>query len=102
MGAIKSTEMVVGPKEGVLPPDPIWKSFDDARESIGMGMIFWNKDKPKIHLHASIGRDGMTDVGCLRKETTIYLVIEAVVYEIQNIDVQRKKDEYGLEMLEIS
>ena len=40
-------------------------------------------DDPVIHLHGAIGRGKETLTGCVRKDTSVYLVIEAVITEMR-------------------
>lgn len=88
-GGLKSAGVVIGPKKPVMPPDPVWKSVEDAREILGTGSIFWDGDEPLIHLHAALGHHGETLTGCVRKDSRVYLVTEILVMEIEGIDVTR-------------
>ena len=56
LGAIKGSEVVVGPKEPLVPPEPMWKEFNDGREVIGYGTIFWDDEGPRVHLHTMFSR----------------------------------------------
>jgi predicted DNA-binding protein with PD1-like motif len=101
IGALNNAEIVVGPEKNTLPPTPMWKKFDDGRELLGIGTIFWKGDEPKIHIHSSIGRGENANLGCIRKNANVYLIIEAVVFEIAGVKAKRVKDEKtGLDLLE--
>ncbi|MCK7516065.1 MAG: DUF296 domain-containing protein [Desulfobacterales bacterium] len=101
MGASSNSKAVLGPHEKEYPPKPFWWEFDDAREIIGLGIIAWEKDEPKIHLHAGIGHKTESKVGCIREKSTVYITIEAIIYEIIG-DVTRKLDErYNASLLDI-
>lgn len=89
LGGLRAAEVVTGPKEAVMPPDPVWKSLDTVRETLGSGSIFWDQREPKIHLHAAMGHHGDTITACVRKGTTTYLVLEVCIMEIDGIEATR-------------
>lgn len=93
LGGMGSAEMVIGPKQAVIPPEPVWFGFNDGREIIGVGTLAWSNDGPAIHLHGAVGRGAEAHVGCLRKSASVYLVVEAVIAEITGIDARRTLDE---------
>ena len=100
LGALRQADMVSGPKEPVLPPDPIWKGFDDAREIIGIGTLFKDGDDPNMHLHIGVGRDDVALVGCLRDNGKAYILVEVLIFEITGTDAVRSiSPENGLKML---
>jgi predicted DNA-binding protein with PD1-like motif len=102
LGGIRSAEMVIGPKEAVIPPDPLWMNFNDAREVLGFGTLFWKDDDPMIHLHGAVGRGTETFTGCIRKGSSVYLVVEAIITELVGISARRVMNEKaGLAMLEL-
>jgi len=102
LGGMRTAGVVSGPRQPVVPPDPMWVSFSDGREVIGFGTLFRKGEEPVIHLHGAIGRGSDALVGCIRKDATAYLVIEAVVAEITGIDARKTLDERtGLVMLEL-
>lgn len=88
-GGLKSAGVVIGPKEPVMPPDPVWEQVTNTREILGTGSIFWDKDKPLIHLHAVLGHHGETLTGCVRKDSHVYLITEVLIQEIKGIDITR-------------
>jgi len=103
LGGVRSAGMVTGPKEAVIPPDPTWSDFSDAREILGFGTLFWKDDEPMIHLHAAVGRGNETLTGCIRKNSSVYLVVEAVITELLGINARKTMNEKaGLAMLEIT
>jgi hypothetical protein len=102
LGGMRSAGIVTGPKEVVVPPDPMWTNVNDGREVLGFGTLFWKGDEPVIHLHGALGRGKETYTGCIRKDTLVYLVVEAVITEIVGIDARRALDEKtGLVMLKL-
>ena len=101
LGGMRSAGVVSGPKEAVIPPDPMWADFSDAREVVGIGTLFWKGSQPVIHLHGAIGRGKETLIGCIRKDSSVYLVVEAVIAEILGIDAHKTLNEKtGVAMLE--
>ncbi len=88
-GGLKSAGVVIGPKEPVMPPEPVWKTIEDAREILGTGSIFWDDEKPLIHLHAALGHHGETLTGCVRRDSRVYLIAEVMLIEVKGIEVSR-------------
>ncbi|PAV11852.1 DNA-binding protein with PD1-like DNA-binding motif [Methanosarcina spelaei] len=93
LGALKEAKFVAGPKENVIPPEPVWSGFDDAHEILGIGNIFLMDGKPKIHLHAGAGRGDNVKLGCLRGESEVFMVVEAFVFELEGFSARRITDE---------
>jgi predicted DNA-binding protein with PD1-like motif len=89
LGGLREAEVVTGPKEPVMPPDPVWQQIAGARETLGAGSIYWEGDEPRIHLHAALGHHGETITACVRKGTKVYLVLEVCLIEIAGIDATR-------------
>ncbi len=102
LGGMRSAGIVTGPKHAVIPPEPMWLDVNDGREVLGIGTLFWKDDGPAIHLHAAMGREKETFTGCIRKDSSVYLVMEAVIAEIAGIDARRRLDEAsGVVMLDL-
>jgi predicted DNA-binding protein with PD1-like motif len=95
LGGLREADVVTGPKEPTMPPEPVWREVRGAREVLGTGSIFWDADEPKIHLHAAMGHHGDTLTGCVRKGTKVYLVLEVMIIELRNIDATRPWYEKG-------
>ncbi|MBU0728607.1 MAG: DNA-binding protein [Proteobacteria bacterium] len=95
LGGMLEADVVTGPKEPVMPPEPVWKHEDTAREVLGAGSIFWDEVEPRIHLHAALGHHGDTLTACVRKGTKVYLILEAIIFEICGIDATRPWFEKG-------
>ena len=90
IGGIREIDLVIGPKEPVMPPDPVWREMRGARETLGSGSVFWDENnEPRIHLHAALGHHGETVTGCLRKGSKVYLILEVVLFEITGFDASR-------------
>ncbi|MFZ5774445.1 MAG: PPC domain-containing DNA-binding protein [Thermodesulfobacteriota bacterium] len=89
LGGLREAGVVTGPREPVMPPDPVWTTVDTARETLGSGSIYWDETEPRIHLHAAMGHHGDTLTACVRKDTRVYLVLEVLLIEIEGIDATR-------------
>ena len=98
---MRSAGMVCGPKEPVLPPEPVWEGFTDGREVLGVGSVFRKEDgEPAIHLHGAVGKSGATLTGCIRKDDKVFLVVEAMLLEITGINASKAADpKTGISML---
>ncbi len=102
LGGMRSAVIVTGPNAAVIPPEPMWLEVSDGREVLGIGTLFWKDDEPLIHLHGAMGREKETFTGCIRKDSSVYLVAEAVIAEIKGIAARRRLDEKsGVVMLEL-
>jgi len=90
IGGIREIDLVIGPKEPVMPPDPVWREMRGARETLGSGSVFWDENnEPRIHLHAALGHHGETVTGCLRKGSKVYLILEVILFEITGFNASR-------------
>ncbi len=102
IGAIHKNKAVCGPLKAVIPAKPFWQNFPGPSEIVGIGTVFCEKNQPKIHLHSAIGRGKITRVGCLRKKTDVFLIVEAVILEIKNVKAKRMFDKkFALSLLEV-
>ncbi len=101
IGALKDASLVVGPEKCSLPPEPVWRKFDDCREIIGIGTLFRENGEPLIHLHGSLGKGDITLMGCIRGEARVYLVAELIIVELMDTGAVRKLDPVsGLKILD--
>lgn len=90
IGGLRQADVVTGPREPVMPPEPVWRQVKDARETLGSGSIYWDeKEQPRIHLHAALGHHGDTITGCLRKGSVTYLLLEVMLFEIAGFEASR-------------
>lgn len=102
LGGIREGKIVVGPEKDEIPPIPIWREIKESHEVFGMGTIFWEGDTPKVHFHGAFGKRDIVKVGCLREISETFLVLEAVIIEIEEIKAIRKFDpSSGLSLLEL-
>lgn len=89
LGGMRSAGMVLGPKEPVLPPEPIWAGFADGREILGIGSVFLKDGEPAVHLHGAVGKADTTMMGCVRKDDKVFLVVEAMLLEVTGIEASK-------------
>jgi len=102
IGALKKGDLVTGPKKPVIPPEPNWVRFKDGWEVMGIGTLFTNKSGPQIHIHTSMGKKDKVMTGCVRKDSKVFLVIEAIVFELKGVKASKDIDpKTGLNLLKI-
>jgi predicted DNA-binding protein with PD1-like motif len=103
-GAKENSRVVVGPKDGAaLPPEPMVTLLKGVHEACGVGTIFADEDgKPKLHMHASFGRNENTVTGCVRMGVDVWQIGEVVILELACKKARRVRNrETGFEFLEI-
>jgi len=102
LGALKEGDLATGPKKPVIPPEPNWQSFSGGWEAMGVGTIFTNKTGPQIHIHTAMGKKARTLTGCVRKASKVFLVVEAVVFELKGVKASKAIDpETGINLLRV-
>ena len=92
VGGMKKGRFVVGPETERMPPVPVWRELTESHEAVGFGTIFWQGDQPKVHFHGAYGKHDSVKAGCLREGSEAFLVLEAVVTEILQVDAVREMD----------
>ncbi|OPY70564.1 MAG: hypothetical protein A4E57_00406 [Syntrophorhabdaceae bacterium PtaU1.Bin034] len=92
IGGIKTARIVVGPEKEELPPRPVWRDLKESHETVGIGTIFWQGDEPRVHFHGAYGKRDSVKVGCLRDFAETFIILEAVILEIEGIDAHRDLD----------
>ena len=103
IGALKKGDVVTGPKKSVIPPIPNWTHFEDGWEVMGIGTIVANSKGPQIHIHTAMGKKLKTLTGCVRKKTSVFLVLEALVLELKGVKASKEIDpKTGLNLLRVS
>lgn len=102
VGGMREGSIVVGPEKDEFPPTPVWKKLGESHEVVGFGTIFWQGDEPKVHFHGAFGKKEMVKVGCLRENSETFLVLEAVIMEIEGVTARRELDPVsGMVLLKI-
>jgi len=92
IGGMREGRIVVGPEKEEIPPKPVWKELKESHEIVGIGTIFPQEGEPKIHFHGAFGKKDMVKVGCLREMSETFLVLEAIIMEIEGINASRELD----------
>jgi uncharacterized protein len=94
LGGLNEADLVVGPLENEIPPNPQWAETRKAREMIGIGTVAPGPDGPSIHMHVGAGRgDELPVIGCLRgKRSQAYLVTELMIVELMGLTATREMD----------
>jgi predicted DNA-binding protein with PD1-like motif len=103
-GVKEKSRVVVGPKDGkVLPAEPMITLLTGVHEACGVGTIFADeKGKPKLHMHASFGRDENTVTGCVRLGVDVWQIGEVIVIELTEAQARRVIDKKtNFEFLEV-
>lgn len=103
-GTEDKSKVVVGPKDGkAMPPDPMVTLLKGVHEGVGVGTVFVDEQgKPKLHMHASFGRDGEAVTGCVRMGVDVWQIGEVVVLELAGASAKRAKDKAtGFELLQV-
>ncbi len=95
LGGVRHAGVVTGPKQPVMPPEPVWQDVDHACEVVGTGSVHFDGDEPRIHLHAAMGHHGDTLTACVRKDTRVYLILEVILFELKGIGASRPWYEKG-------
>jgi predicted DNA-binding protein with PD1-like motif len=102
VGGMKRGRFVAGPERDEMPPIPIWRDMDESHEIVGFGTIFRHDGEPKIHFHGAYGKRDVARVGCLRGGSEAFLVLEAVIQEINGTTAVRETDpESGMALLKL-
>ncbi len=102
-GAKEDSRVVVGPDDGdaVVPKAMITRLLD-VHEICGVGTIFVDQEgKPRLHMHASFGRNSNSITGCVRMGVDVWRIGEVIVIELTGAKAKRVKDAAtGFEFLE--
>lgn len=102
IGSLKGGDMAAGPKKPVIPPEPNWVNFRDGWESMGIATVFPGKGGPQVHIHSAMGKGKRTLTGCVRKDSDVFLVLEAVFFEIKGVRARKEIDALtGLNVLSV-
>jgi predicted DNA-binding protein with PD1-like motif len=93
MGALRDGRAVTGPELPVVPPTPHYEAFESAWEVFGMATIYPSNEGMKLHIHSAMGRGQQSILGCIRDKAEVYLIVEAVLFEICGLSAKRAWDE---------
>jgi len=102
IGALKKGTLITGPKKPVVPPQPNRVMFKDGWEVMGIATVFTNKKGPQIHIHGAMGKKSKALTGCVRELSKVFLVMEAVIFELKGVKATKDIDpKTGLNLLRI-
>jgi hypothetical protein len=84
------------------PVVPMVFGLEGVHEICAIGTIFPDIDgKPRLHMHAALGREGKTRSGYIRPGIEVWKLGEVIVLEITENTAYRKENaEAGFSMLE--
>lgn len=91
-GGFRKANVVVGPKQEEPKIEPQFRAFAGPGEVLGVGTLYEDETGPKLHLHTAIGKGGEDLVGCPRRETTTFLILEVTIIELLGIEAARTPD----------
>ncbi len=103
-GAKEDSHVVVGPDNGnVVAPQAMVTLLRGVHEICGVGTVFVDENgHPKLHMHASFGRNANTITGCVRLGVDIWRIGEVIMLELLSAGILRARDKAtGFEFLEI-
>lgn len=92
IGGIYQGNLVTGPRRTADPrPDPIVLPVNEAHDAFAAGVIAPAEDgTPSLHFHGALGRSGQTIAGCFQSGVSVWLVGEAVIYEILSPSIAKR------------
>lgn len=93
-GAQEKSKVVVGPKDGnAIPPEPMLTLLRGVHETCGVGTIFTDEEgNPKLHMHASFGRNENAITGCVRMGVEVWQIGEVIILELIGSSAKRAKN----------
>ncbi len=101
-GGFREANVVVGPKQEEPTIIGEFRGFSGPGEVLGVGTIYGEGKKPKLHIHTAIGKADEVMVGCPRDGTKTFLILEVTIIEIDGLNGERKLDEKtGLNLLRL-
>jgi predicted DNA-binding protein with PD1-like motif len=95
--------IVVGPRDReTMPPEPMLHKLGGVHEVAAVGTLFPGEDgRPRLHMHAALGREGKTHTGCIRPGVSVWKLGEVILLEILGANAGRRFDPAtGFEMLQ--
>jgi predicted DNA-binding protein with PD1-like motif len=99
-GGFREANVVVGPKQEEPKVIGEFRGFTGPGEVLGVGTIYCDNEKPKLHIHTAIGKADEVMVGCPRDGTKTFLILEVTIIEIEGLIAERELDtKTGLNLL---
>jgi len=101
-GGFRSAAVVVGP-EREHPIAPRFQTFTGPGEVLGVGTLYWDDAGPRLHIHTAIGKHGENLIGCPRRDTRTFLILEVTILEIAGVEGTRELDpDSGMKLLRLA
>jgi len=102
IGGIEAGKIVVGPENSQsIPIIPMIFGLEGVHEICAVGTIFPDNDaRPRLHMHAALGREGKTISGCIRLGIKVWKLGEVILLEIVDNDAHREDSPAGFQMLQ--
>jgi predicted DNA-binding protein with PD1-like motif len=76
-----------------MPPEPMITLLKGVHEGCGVGTIFVDETGvPKLHMHASFGRNDSTVTGCVRMGVDVWQIGEVIILELTGGSAKRLKN----------
>lgn len=103
LGGAGGGRVVVGPRDGQAAKiEPMLAALSGAHEIAAVGTLFPDEaGRPRLHMHAALGRGEAPLVGCVRQGVDIWKLGEVVLVEIHG-NMRRAVDPaFGFEVLEV-
>ncbi|MBP7052206.1 MAG: DNA-binding protein [Phycisphaerae bacterium] len=91
-GGFREAAIVVGPEREQPQIVPRFQPFAGPGEVLGVGSLYWDDAGPRLHMHTAIGKDGQSLVGCARRDSRTFLILEVTIIEITGIEAARQFD----------
>ncbi|GAB4257385.1 MAG: DNA-binding protein [Deferrisomatales bacterium] len=94
IGGVGSGRVVVGPRDpDASPVEPMLHPVAGVHEAAAVGTIFPDEQgRPRLHMHAALGRGGDTRTGCVRTGVEVWQLGEVVILELLGMGWIRRTD----------
>ena len=103
VGGFRTAAVVVGPEQEHPQIVPKFQTFTGPGEVLGVGTLYWDDAGPRLHIHTAIGKHGESLIGCPRRDTKTFLILEVTILEIAGIEGTRQYDPgSGMKLLRLA
>lgn len=94
VGGVGRGKIVVGPEDAKSKPVvPLLHTLQGIHEASAVGTLFPDEEgKPRLHMHAALGREGKTRTGCIRPGIEVANLGEVILLEIVDSTARRRED----------
>lgn len=103
VGGFRTAAVVVGPEQEKPQIVPKFTTFTGPGEALGVGTLYWDDAGPRLHIHTAVGKFGESLIGCPRRDTKTFLILEVTIIEITGIEGTRQYDPgSGMKLLRLT